>query len=171
MGSNKFIQLCMSQLKALDYLWPAVAFIALWLVALTFYIIKTVGHFRKLTKGVTGSNLNQILESIFAKQKMNSKQISDISEQLVQYENLAKGYFQKHAFIRFNPFEDAGGDQSFVIALLDGENNGVVISSLHARGGTRVYAKGVLGAKPASHQFSKEEKEAVEKAARHVHVN
>ena len=47
----------------------------------------------------------------------------------------------KQALIRFNPFGDTGGDQSFVLALLDNHNNGVIISSVHARTGTRVYAK------------------------------
>mgnify|MGYP001581619117 FL=1 len=55
-----------------------------------------------------------------------------------------------------------------MVALLDGANNGIVISSLHSREGTRVYAKSVVGAKAHTHPFSKEEKEVVEKAARQV---
>jgi len=43
------------------------------------------------------------------------------------------------AIVRFNPFRDSGGDQSFAIALADGQGNGVILSSLHARDMTRVY--------------------------------
>ena len=49
--------------------------------------------------------------------------------------------FQRVGLVRFNPFEDTGGNQSFALALLDAEGNGWVLSSLHARTGTRVYAK------------------------------
>jgi hypothetical protein len=48
---------------------------------------------------------------------------------------------QHVGLIRFNPFEDVGGDQSFALALLDGEHNGVVISSIYSRNGGRMYAK------------------------------
>lgn len=76
-----------------------------------------------------------------------------------------KLYFQKSAFVRYNPFEETGGDQSFIVAILDGNNSGFVISSLHSRNGTRIYAKQISMGKE-SHQLSKEEKEVVEKAAR-----
>lgn len=47
--------------------------------------------------------------------------------------------------VRFNPFEDTGGNQSFALALLDAHGDGVIVSSLHARNMTRVYAKAVVG--------------------------
>ena len=45
--------------------------------------------------------------------------------------------------MRYNPFEETGGNQSFALALLDAEGDGWVLSSLHARSGTRVYAKAI----------------------------
>jgi len=50
---------------------------------------------------------------------------------------------QHVGLVRYNPFGDTGGDQSFVLALLDAKGHGVVISSLHGRTGTRFYAKPV----------------------------
>ncbi len=47
--------------------------------------------------------------------------------------------------VRFRAFQDTGGDQSFALALADGEGNGVVISALYGRGATRIYAKPVQG--------------------------
>ena len=67
--------------------------------------------------------------------------------------------------MRFNPFEDTGGDQSFALALLDRENNGIIISSLYGREGTRVYAKAVDHGTP-KHAISEEEREALERASR-----
>jgi len=52
---------------------------------------------------------------------------------------------QGMGLVRFRAFEDTGGDQSFALALTDGEGNGVVISALFGRGATRIYAKPVEG--------------------------
>ncbi|KKR56859.1 MAG: hypothetical protein UU05_C0028G0004 [Candidatus Curtissbacteria bacterium GW2011_GWA1_40_47] len=151
------------QVRATDYL---LIVLGIWLAILSVYLIKTIGHYRRLTKGAKGQTLDRILEEVIEKVNLQNENRQQLTKQIQKLDQAQKGSFTKHALIRFNPFEDTGGDQSFVLALLDGANNGVVISSLHSRGGTRVYAKGVSGAKPTTHPFSKEEKEVVEKAAR-----
>ena len=62
--------------------------------------------------------------------------------------------------MRYNPFEDTGGNQSFALALLDAHGDGFVVSSLHARNQTRVYAKGVKGGRSDA-GVSEEEAEAL----------
>jgi len=153
------------QVGATEYL---ITGLGIWLAILSIFLFKTISHYRKLTKGVKGQTLDKALEEIIDKLNLHDQQKQQLSKHIQKLEDLQKICFSKHALIRFNPFEDTGGDQSFVLALLNGANNGVVISSLHSRGGTRVYAKGVFGAKPTTHPFSKEEKEVVEKAARQV---
>jgi hypothetical protein len=65
--------------------------------------------------------------------------------------------------VRYNPFQDTGGDQSFAIALLDKQGDGLVMSSLHTRAATRFYAKPVKGG--ASHlPLSDEEMQALQQA-------
>lgn len=56
-------------------------------------------------------------------------------------EKIAKTSVQKVGFLRFNPFQNTGGDNSFVLVLLDRENNGIVLSSLYAREMARIYGK------------------------------
>ena len=65
--------------------------------------------------------------------------------------------------VRFNPFKEIGGNQSFSIALLDTNNDGLVITSFYGREGNRVYAKPVKKGK-SKYLLSKEEKKAIEKA-------
>ena len=65
--------------------------------------------------------------------------------------------------VRFNPFKEIGGNQSFSIALLDAHNDGLVITSFYSREGNRVYAKPVKKGK-SKYLLSKEEKKAIEKA-------
>src|SRR5438105_4501874 len=80
-----------------------------------------------------------------------------------ELEELTQRSIQKVAVVRFNPFADTGGDQSFAIALLDAEGNGVVLSSLHSRADTRIFAKQVLAGR-SRHQLSDEEQDAIRKA-------
>ena len=66
-------------------------------------------------------------------------------------------------FVRFRAFQDTGGDQSFALALTDGEGNGVIVSALYGRGATRIYAKpieGWLSSKP----LGEEEEQALAEA-------
>jgi hypothetical protein len=65
--------------------------------------------------------------------------------------------------VRYNPFEDTGGQLSFALAILDGAGNGFVVNSLHARGGTRVYAKAISAGRAES-TLSDEESAAVRQA-------
>ncbi len=98
------------------------------------------------------------------------KQIDSLTERLdalnkLQHELEALGQrtIQKVGVIRYNPFPDTGGDQSFVIALLDSLGNGVVLSSLHSRTDTRVFAKPVQRGR-SRYQLSDEEQDAIKKA-------
>ena len=78
-------------------------------------------------------------------------------------ESIGRIAIQKVGFMRFNPFEHTGGDQSFAVALLDGENHGVVISSLYTREGVRVYAKEIKSG-VSKHSLSEEEQEVLRQA-------
>ena len=80
-----------------------------------------------------------------------------------ELEQITHRTIQRVGLVRYNPFADTGGDQSFAIALLDSQGNGIVVSSLHSRTDTRVFAKPVQrGA--SRYQLSDEEQDAIRKA-------
>lgn len=74
---------------------------------------------------------------------------------------------QKISIVRFNPFGDTGGDQSFVLAVLDAQDSGYVLTSIHGREGTRVYVKPIDEGK-SKYPLSEEEKRALKQAAKRV---
>ncbi|MFA6007628.1 MAG: DUF4446 family protein [Candidatus Shapirobacteria bacterium] len=76
----------------------------------------------------------------------------------------SSGTIQKLNLLRFNPFDDVGGDQSFILTLLDKDNSGVLLTSLHHRSFTRLYAKPIKHAEGDNITLSKEEKSAILKA-------
>ena len=71
------------------------------------------------------------------------------------------------SLVRYRAFQDTGGDQSFSLALADGEGNGVVVSALFGRGATRVYAKPVQGWL-STKMLSEEEEQALAEARQAV---
>lgn len=83
--------------------------------------------------------------------------------QKVQDERLAR-CVQKFGLVRFDAFPDVGGEQSFALALLDRELNGIVLSNLYGRSDSRVYAKEVTQGR-SQHALSAEEQEALRRAS------
>lgn len=124
-----------------------------------------MNQYKKVTRGTNNLNLEQLISKVLDKQSASEAGIQELSQQQVSMQKKSAQFFQKSALLRFNPFEDAGGDQSFVAAFLDGRDSGFIISSLHSRSGTRIYAKSITAGK-SSHSLTREEKEALEKALR-----
>ena len=86
-----------------------------------------------------------------------TKLIKEISSEI---NTLKENSLQKIGIKRYNPFSDSGPDQSFTISLLDGKNNGIVLTSLHLNESFRVYAKPIKNGK-SNYQLSKEELESL----------
>ena len=91
------------------------------------------------------------------------REVVDVRNRLPTVEGRAASSLQRIGVVRFNPFADTGGQQSFVVALLDARNTGVLISSLHSRQQTRVYMKTITEGR-AETQLSEEEVEALRQA-------
>lgn len=155
----------MSQ-EQLNFIFILLTLLIVWSVALTLFILRATTRYKKLTQSTGGQNLEQIVEKLLRRQEVSAGQIASLSSDFVNFQKKSTVFFQKASLLRFNPFEDSGGDQSFVVALLDGADNGFILSSLHSRSGTRVYAKDIKSGKSATHALTKEEKEALEKALR-----
>lgn len=136
----------------------------LWILVLTFFLWQTAAHYNKLTRGTGRQTLKDVLEKILQDIGVSRDNTQELVSRCDKIEQDAVSHAQKIGLVRFNPFKDTGGDQSFVLALLDGRDNGIVISSLHGRTGTRWFAKSVASGKGREHELSDEEQEAVKKA-------
>jgi hypothetical protein len=113
-----------------------------------------------LTRGAAGDSLESTLSRHLDRIDEVVTAIDQLEARAAVMEGLQRRSFQRVGLVRYNPFEDTGGNQSFAIALLDQVGDGFVVSSLHARTGTRVYAKAVAGGRAES-QVSAEEQEAL----------
>jgi len=144
-----------------------VGIILIWLLVITIWLFAVSSHYNKLTRGVNNKNLRNILENILKEFDIAKKDIEDLKKYCEKNEKDGILHIQKVGLIRFNPFKDTGGDQSFVLALVDGNDTGVVISGLYSRSGTRWYAKKVVSGKGVDYELSEEEKKAIKEARGH----
>lgn len=139
------------------------AVLALWLTVLTFWLFKINAHYKSLVKKSDKKTLVEILKDLLAQSENTEKRIIEAETKLASVIKDAEKYIQKVGLVRFNPYRETGGNQSFALCLLDKEGQGVVILSLHGREGTRIYIKSVVKGK-SSQSLSKEEKQAVDNA-------
>ena len=116
--------------------------------------------YRSLVSDGQGGSLQQMLDAHLGKVVEVGAELERLAQLHEYLEVRSRGSLQHVGLVRFNPFEDTGSDQSFAIALLDDRRDGIVLSSLHGRGQTRVFAKPVEGGE-SSHALSAEEAEAI----------
>ena len=134
-----------------------------WNICLSYSLNKI----KKRTRSFFASSEAKDLEEIIYKQIKKTNKIDCEIEKIIKDNKKIKSNLseciQKVGVIRFNPFNDVGGNQSFVIALLDNSLNGVIIQSLYSRDGVRVYSKQIKEGK-AEYTLGKEEEEAIKLA-------
>ena len=95
--------------------------------------------------------------------KLLEEKLGTVTEELASFKEAMKKAVTKVGIIRYNPFKDIGGNQSFSVALLDANDSGVVVTSHYGRDVNRIYAKPIHKGKP-EYSLSQEEEQAVEKA-------
>ncbi len=117
-----------------------------------------------LFSGKDATNLESILFEHSKELKLLDKEIQELFEISNRIHSLALRSVHKVGIVRFNPFKDIGGDQSFALALLDGKDSGLVISSLHTREGTRIYSKPVSKGIAEKYTLTEEEEKAIKEA-------
>lgn len=149
-----------------DFILPVFAFLFLCIVVLSILMWQLSSHYNKLTKGITEKSLKIVLENILRQVDVSRKDIDYLKSWCDTIEKDGRLHIQKVGLVRFNPFKDTGGNQSFALSLIDGSDTGVVISGLYSRSGTRWYAKRIVKGKALEYELSEEEKKAIKEASK-----
>jgi hypothetical protein len=116
-----------------------------------------------LARGGDGASLEAVLGEHLERVRAVVRDVDRLENRTSSVEADVRSALGRVGLVRYNPFEDTGGNQSFALALLDAGGTGFVVSSLHARGGTRVYAKAIEAGRSDT-ALSTEEAEAVRQA-------
>lgn len=139
--------------------------LALIVATIVFVRIRKFNNqLKTLFAGRKGVDLQDI---ILGNNKKLQELDSDIQE-LFKISNIihkqAHKSIHKIGLVRFNPFGERAGNQSFAAAILNSADNGIVISSLHTREGTRVYVKEINKKQPVNNELTTEEEQAINTA-------
>lgn len=134
---------------------------AILLLVIWVFLIEL--RLKKFFRGKGAKELEEVLLSLGDDLKKLNVSEEEIVKYLETVERRLKKSVQGIGIIRFNPFDDAGSNQSFSVSFLNEEGDGVVISSLYSREKVSVYAKPIKNYE-SEYSLSDEEKEAVKNA-------
>ena len=106
-----------------------------------------VGRLRRrlelLTRGSDEGSLEAVLGTHIERVRRAVRDVDEVAGRTAALERDMRQSLGRVGLVRYNPFDETGGNQSFALAVVDAAGDGFVVSSLHARAGTRVYAKAV----------------------------
>ena len=151
---------------------PAIIFIIMFiLIIILFFMVINVNmkysrlksSYSSFMKGKDGRTLEdsildrfEELDEVAQLSLKNRQELKKIKEDML--DNL-----QKVGILRYDAFNEMGGNLSFALTLLDGNNSGYIINSMHSREGCYNYIKEII--KGESYiELSEEEAESLERA-------
>lgn len=129
--------------QSIPILWGIILFLFLIIIYLLVSLKNIKSRQQSMMRGQNGVSLEEIIIKNVNDIKDIKQNIATIEKDIVDINAKLKKAFTKYGAMKFSAFDDVGGDQSFALAVLDDENNGVIISSLKGREGSNVYLKTV----------------------------
>jgi|YNPNPStandDraft_1061719.scaffolds.fasta_scaffold13689_4 hypothetical protein len=116
----------------------------------------------KLVEPSAGQIVDRLTEQTAAIARIE-RRLDEIVRKQADQDKAIAGCVQKMGLVRFDAFDDVGGEQSFAVVLLDGNDSGVAMSSLYGRQDSRLYAKVITNGR-SERTLSDEEQAALEMA-------
>ncbi|MGI8967488.1 MAG: DUF4446 family protein [Chloroflexota bacterium] len=147
--------------------WLALAALV---VLVTIWTFATQRSLRRLQARVDGvfaeagaDNTARMLVEYLNTVRSTAKMVERIKAEHDQMAALMPSVVRHVGLVRFSPFHDTGGDQSFALAVLDGGSSGVIVTGLHSRHDSRLYVK-PIEAGSSAYSLTPEEREAIQRA-------
>jgi hypothetical protein len=141
----------------LFYIISGIVFIILlWILFLELRL-------KRLFKGAKARNLEEMIVLVGKKINKIEETQEKIDKHLIVIDDRLNKSIRNVKTIRFNPFVDAGGNQSFAISFINDEGDGVILSSLYARDRMSIFAKPIASGK-SPFELTEEEREVLEKS-------
>ena len=149
--------------------WIGMATIVLVIALLVYCVILYIrlGSLKKkydfFMQGDNGASLERKLSVEVSEIRDAAKGLETMLTEQAAIRNIQSNTIQKIGFIKYNAFENIGNDLSFALTLLDGNNNGICISSIYGRNESRIFSKPIVKGKSLV-SLSQEELESLNEA-------
>lgn len=141
--------------------WMMIILISLVIVETIVLLFIHKRYISFMKKMGNGNDLNEMLKGYLKDVESIKKDNSEIKGYYTKLDQDIASCIQKVGMVRYNAFKDVGSDLSFAIALLDGNDNGVVFNGIYGSEYSNIYAKPIKN-KESSYQLSQEEEYAIE---------
>ena len=113
--------------------------------------------------GSRGADLEEVIKILQQQSREQENHQAVLGQAIKHLQNDLSFSFQKMGVVRFNPFDDGGGNFSFCLALLDAHDSGIVLTSMYGREQNRIYTKKIENG-GSDLKLTAEERQAVERA-------
>lgn len=114
-----------------------------------------------MSKLGNGENVEKILSEYLKIVDEMMKKSKNHEEEIIRLENNLKKCVQKVGIVRYNAYGDTGSDLSFTLALMDSDDNGVVVNGLYSRESSSIFAKPLVKGE-TKYNLSAEEIQAID---------
>jgi len=149
------------------FLWLVVVLVLLlsllWLIVLQRTVSRLRRTYAALLATPEGKDVGELLSMYVEQMRLAASKADQLTKTSERVESQVRSSIQCVGLVRFNAYEGIGGEQSFAVALLDSDGDGIVLSSLHGRAEGRLYAKPV-SRWDSTYTLSVEEREAIAQA-------
>jgi len=137
--------------------------LALWVVRLQQRARRVENELRGILTGASIDNVPKMLVDYLTTVRQTANTVEEVRREHREIASRFPTVIRHVGLVRFSPFHDTGGDQSFALALLDGRGDGVVVTALHSRNGNRLYAKPIERGR-STYALTPEEMQAMSRA-------
>ena len=120
-------------------------------------------RYKKFMRGVDNKNIEQLVVGYLENVDKVKEDTEKMKSKIENMDSKVKSCIQKYSMIRYRAFEDVGSDLSFSVALLDGNNDGVLITGIYGRNESTTYAK-PIDKGLSRYDLSEEEQQVLENA-------
>jgi hypothetical protein len=141
----------------------AMVFLGFWAWRINRYTQSVEARLDSIFRESGNENTARVLADYLGTVRSTAQAVGRMQEQHDGIVRIMPTVIRHVGLVRFSPFHDTGSDQSFALALLDGRQDGVVITALHSRKDSRLYAKPVERGK-SSYALTPEERDAMQRA-------
>lgn len=143
----------------------SIAVLCIIVILLILLILTIFDHIKlkKILRNCSNGRLDECIEMYYNKVNTLAEELALRENNLSHLENLQKGSIQKIAMKRYNAFPDVGSELSYSLAILDGYNNGFVMTSIYGRDSSNTYLKPVTDGK-SQYPLSDEETQVIASA-------
>jgi hypothetical protein len=124
---------------------------------------KILRKYKSLMRGSDNKNLEAMLYTHLDSVQSGLTRIKDLELNLSSLNGKLGRCIQKVGVVRYNAFDQMGGDQSYSIALLDENGDGLIMTGLYGRSASTTFSKPIHD-RQSKYALSNEEKEAIERA-------